>query len=185
MTATMTDAVPVGADGVSSPPALTDAEVARQLMERARTEGVKLVGTGGLVAGLTKTVLSEVGPVQITVPRDRDGSGTSQIVKKRQRRLSGVEDMVISLSARGPTTGEIQAHLAEVYDADISRQTISTITDKVIEGMAEWQNRPLDRVYPVVLIDAIVRHEAPHVRGEVGDLPRRVVAAARPKLRAA
>ncbi len=63
--------------------------------------------------------------------------------------------MVISLSAKGLTTGEIQAHLAEVYGADVSRQTISTITDKVVEGMAEWQNRPLDPVYPVVFIDAI------------------------------
>jgi transposase-like protein len=58
--------------------------------------------------------------------------------------------MVISLSGKGLTTGEIQAHLAEVYDADISRQTISTITDKVLDGMLEWQNRPLDSVYPVI-----------------------------------
>jgi len=62
---------------------------------------------------------------------------------------------VISLSAKGLTTGEIQAHLAEVYDAEVSRQTISTITDKVMEGMAEWQNRPLDPVYPVIFLDAI------------------------------
>ncbi|GAA2536283.1 IS256 family transposase [Winogradskya humida] len=102
-----------------------------------------------------KTVLTEVGPVEITVPRDREGSFEPQIVKKRQRRLSGVEDMVISLSAKGLTTGEISAHLAEVYGADVSRQTISTITDKVIEGMSEWQNRPLDAVYPVVFLDAI------------------------------
>ncbi|WAP57833.1 IS256 family transposase [Streptomyces sp. S465] len=63
--------------------------------------------------------------------------------------------MVISLAAKGLTTGEVQAHLAEVYGADVSRQTISTITDKVLEGMAEWQSRPLDTVYPVVFIDAI------------------------------
>jgi putative transposase len=100
-------------------------------------------------------VLTEVGPVEIAVPRDRDGSFAPQIVKKRQRRLSGVEDMVISLSAKGLTTGEIQAHLAEVYDADISRQTISTITDKVIDGMLEWQNRPLDSGYPVIFLDAV------------------------------
>ncbi|MEU4626958.1 IS256 family transposase [Actinoplanes sp. NPDC023801] len=102
-----------------------------------------------------KTVLTDVGPVEITVPRDRDGSFEPQIVKKRQRRLTGVEDMVLSLSAKGLTTGEISAHLAEVYGADVSRQTISTITDKVMDGMAEWQNRPLDRVYPVVFLDAI------------------------------
>ena len=102
-----------------------------------------------------KTVLTEVGPVHIDVPRDREGSFEPQIVKKRQRRLSGVEDMVISPSAKGLATGEIAAHLAEVYGADVSRQTISTITDKVVEGMTEWQNRPLDAVYPVVFLDAV------------------------------
>jgi putative transposase len=103
----------------------------------------------------SKTVLTEVGPVEIDVPRDRDGSFEPKIVPKRQRRLSGVDELVISLSAKGLTTGEVQAHLAEVYGADVSRQTISTITDRVIEGMAEWQNRPLDPVYPVVFVDAI------------------------------
>lgn len=102
-----------------------------------------------------KTVLTDVGPVEVNVPRDRDGSFEPSIVRKRQRRLSGVEDMVLSLSAKGLTTGEISAHLAEVYGADVSRQTISTITDKVMDGMAEWQNRPLDPVYPVVFLDAI------------------------------
>jgi putative transposase len=102
-----------------------------------------------------KTVLTEVGPVEIEVPRDRDGSFEPKIVAKRQRRLSGVDELVISLSAKGLTTGEVQAHLAEVYGAQVSRQTISTITDKVVEGMAEWQNRPLDPVYPVIFIDAI------------------------------
>jgi putative transposase len=102
-----------------------------------------------------KTVLTDVGPVEIGVPRDRQGSFEPQIVRKRQRRLSGVEDLVLSLSAKGLTTGEISAHLAEVYGAEVSRQTISTITDKVMDGMAEWQNRPLDRVYPVLFLDAI------------------------------
>jgi hypothetical protein len=100
-------------------------------------------------------VVIEVGPVEIDVPRDRDGSFEPQIVRKRQRRLTGVEDMVILLSAKGLTTGEIQAHLAEVYGAEVSRQTISTITDKVLEAMGEWRNRPLDRVYPVVFLDAV------------------------------
>src|SRR4051794_4980946 len=102
-----------------------------------------------------KTVLTEVGPVDIEVPRDRDGSFEPKIVAKRQRRLSGVDELVISLSAKGLTTGEVQAHLAEVYGAQVSRQTISTITDSVVEGMTEWQNRPLDPVYPVIFIDAI------------------------------
>ena len=91
-----------------------------------------------------KTVLTEVGPVEIDVPRDRDGSFEPKIVAKRKRRLCGVDELVISLSAKGLTTGEVQAHLGEVYGAEVSRQTISTITDKVVEGMAEWQDRPLD-----------------------------------------
>lgn len=103
----------------------------------------------------SKTVLTEVGPVEIEVPRDREGSFEPQLVRKRQRRLSGVDEMVLSLSARGLTHGEISAHLAEVYGAEVSKQTISTITDQVIEGMAEWQNRPLDSVYPVVFIDCV------------------------------
>jgi putative transposase len=102
-----------------------------------------------------KTVLTEAGPVDITVPRDRDGSFEPKIVAKRQRRLTGMDDLVISLSAKGLTTGEISAHLAEIYGAEVSKQTISTITDRVMDGMAEWQNRPLDAVYPVVFIDCI------------------------------
>jgi putative transposase len=103
----------------------------------------------------TKTVLTDVGPVEISVPRDVEGSFEPQIVKKRQRRLTGVDEMVLSLSAKGLTHGEISAHLAEVYGAEVSKQTISTITDKVMDGMAEWQSRPLDRVYPVLFVDAI------------------------------
>lgn len=103
----------------------------------------------------TKTVLTDVGPVEVKVPRDVAGTFEPQIVKKRQRRLTGVDEMVLSLSAKGLTHGEISAHLAEVYGADVSKQTITTITDKVMEGMAEWQSRPLDRAYPVVFVDAI------------------------------
>ena len=116
----------------------------------------------------TKTVLTDIGPVEIEVPRDRAGTFEPQIVKKRQRRLSGVDEMVLSLSARGLTHGEISAHLAEVYGAEVSKTTISTITDKVIEGMAEWQNRPLDSVFPVIFIDCI------HVKirdGQVANRP--------------
>jgi putative transposase len=113
-------------------------------------------GTGNSRNGTrSKTVVTDVGPVEIDVPRDRDASFEPQIVRKRQRRLNGVENMVLSLSAKGLTHGEISAHLAEVYGAEVSKQTISTITDKVIEGMTEWQNRPLDRVYPVIFLDAI------------------------------
>lgn len=103
----------------------------------------------------SKTVTTEVGPVEIAVPRDRAGTFEPQLVKKRQRRLGGVDEMVLSLSAKGLTHGEISAHLAEVYGTEVSKSTISTITDSVMAGMAEWQNRPLDRVYPVVFIDCV------------------------------
>ena len=174
------------------PEACLDEEVAKDLLTRARREGVSLVGPGGLLAGLTKTVLetaleaeltdhlgyekhdpvgrngansrngarsktviTEVGPVELDVPRDREGTFEPRIVPKRARRLGGVDELVISLVAKGLTTGEVQAHLAEVYEADVSRETISKITDAVLERMAEWQSRPLDRVYPVLFIDAI------------------------------
>jgi transposase-like protein len=115
-----------------------------------------------------KTVVTEAGPVELDVPRDRDGSFTPQVVRKRQRRLSGVDDLVVSLTAKGLTTGEVAAHLHEVYGARVSKETISTITDRVLDGMGEWQNRPLDAVYPVVFIDAI------HVKirdGQVANRP--------------
>jgi putative transposase len=91
-----------------------------------------------------KTVITETGPVELSVPRDRDSSFEPKIVTKRQRRLTGVDEMVISLSAKGLTHGEICAHLAEVYGAEVSKQTITAITDRVMEGLADWQNRPLD-----------------------------------------
>lgn len=102
-----------------------------------------------------KTVLTDVGPVEVKVPRDVAGTFEPQIVRKRQRRLTGVDEMVLSLSEKGLTHGEISAHLAEVYGAEVSKQTITTFTDKAMEGMAERQSRPLDRVYPVVVVDAI------------------------------
>jgi putative transposase len=169
-----------------------DEQLIEQLADRARAQGLRLTGEGGLLARLTKTViesalegelddhlgyakhdpagrnggdsrngrrgktvLTDVGPVEIGVPRDRDGSFEPQLVAKHQRRLPGVEDLVISLSAKGLTTGEICAHLSEVYGAQVSKQTISTITDRVLEGMAEWQSRPLDVVYPVLFIDCV------------------------------
>ncbi len=104
----------------------------------------------------SKTVLTDVGPVELDVPRDRDGTFEPAIVKKRQRRLDGVDQIVLSLTARGLTTGEVAAHFADVYGASVSKDTISRITEKVTGEMAEWQNRPLDRVYPVIFIDAIV-----------------------------
>src|SRR3954453_19306602 len=104
----------------------------------------------------TKTVLTDnAGPVEIEVPRDREGSFDPQLVKKRERRLGGVDTIVLSWTAKGLTTGEVSAHFAEVYGARVSKDTVSRITDKVMEEMAEWCNRPLEAVYPVVFIDAI------------------------------
>jgi putative transposase len=115
-----------------------------------------------------KTVIAEAGPVELSVPRDRDSSFEPKIVAKRQRRLTGVEDMVISLSAKGLTHGEISAHLAEVYGAEVSKQTITAITDRVMDGIAEWQSRPLDPVYAVVFVDAI---QVKIREGQVADRP--------------
>jgi putative transposase len=186
---TMSSPRAAGGPGVSG----SLSELAGQLLARADAEGVSLVGPGGLLAGLTKTVLetaleaemsehlgyephdpaghnsgnsrngtrtktvlTDIGPIELDVPRDRAGDFEPVIVPKRRRRLSGVDAMVCSLSAKGLTHGEICAHLAEIYGARVSKETITRITDRVMEGMAAWQSRPLDRVYPVVFVDAIV-----------------------------
>lgn len=103
-----------------------------------------------------KTVLTEIGPVEIEVPRDRDGSFEAVIVPKRKRRLDGIDQIVVSLTARGLTTGEIAAYFDEVYGVKVSKDTISRITEKVVGELAEWSSRPLDPLYPVIFVDAIV-----------------------------
>jgi len=104
-----------------------------------------------------KTVLTGAsGTVDLEVPRDRDGTFEPVIVQKRQRRLGEVDEIVLSLYARGLTTGEIAAHFAQVYGASVSKETVSRITDKVIEEMTTWQTRPLNEVYAAIFIDAIV-----------------------------
>jgi len=104
-----------------------------------------------------KTVLTHAtGEVELDVPRDRDGTFEPVIVKKRQRRLNEVDEIVLSLYARGLTTGEISAHFAQIYGASVSKETISRITDKVIEEMTSWASRPLEGVYAAIFIDAIV-----------------------------
>ena len=104
-----------------------------------------------------KTVLTEAtGQVAIEVPRDRDGTFEPVIVKKRQRRLTGVDEIVLSLYANGLTTGEISAHFQHIYGASVSKETVSRITDKVLDEMATWQARPLQGVYAAVFIDAVV-----------------------------
>jgi len=117
----------------------------------------------------SKTIVTEAaGEVRIEVPRDRDGTFAPQVVKKRQRRLSDLDAVVISLYAKGLTTGEISAHFAEVYGASVSKDTVSRITDRVIEDMQAWTSRPLLGVYAAIFIDAIyvkVRD------GQVGNQP--------------
>ncbi len=86
-----------------------------------------------------KTVLTEIGPVEIDVPRDREGTFEPAIVRKRQRLLDGIDQNALSLTAGGLTSGEIAAHFDEVYGAKVGKDTISRITDKVVEDMAEWR----------------------------------------------
>ncbi len=117
----------------------------------------------------TKTVITDIGPIELDVPRDRDASFEPVIVPKRKRRLGGVDQLVLSLSAKGLTHGEISAHMAEIYGAKVSKETITRITDGVLETMVEWQNRPLDAVYPVVFIDAI------HVKIREGQVANRPI----------
>jgi transposase-like protein len=188
-----------------SDPSVVDGLDLRELIGKARAEGVPLAGPDGLLSQITKTVLetalnaemaehlgyekgdpagqgsgnqrngrshetvhTDVGSVRIDVPRDRNGEFEPRIVPKHARRVEGFDDSIISLYAKGLTTGEIQKHLSEIYDVDVSRELISKITDKVVEDMREWQSRPLERVYPVVLIDAI------HVKirdGQVANRP--------------
>ena len=114
-------------------------------------------GSGNSRNGYTpKTVTTEIGEVALAVPRDRNATFEPVTVPKHQRRLDGLSANVISLYAKGLTTGDIQAHLAEIYDTSVSRETISKITDAVLDDMVAWQHRPLDPLYAVVLIDAIV-----------------------------
>jgi putative transposase len=102
-----------------------------------------------------KTVLTTAGSVELEVPRDRNGTFDPAIVPKRKRRLGQVEDMILSLYARGMSTRDITEHLAEVYGARVSAATISRVTDVVVEEIVAWQSRPVDPVYPILYIDAI------------------------------
>ena len=194
-----TPAVPPGREIAAVEPAAVlgqDAwreQLATQLLEQAKAEGMQLVGPDGLLAGITKAVLESalatelteylgyepgeaplgavvnkrnghsektvhtgVGPVRLRVPRDRDGTFEPLVVPKHSRRVDGFDEAVLSLYAKGLTTGEIQAHLLEVYGAEVSRELVSKITDAVVEELMAWRNRPLDRIYPVMFIDAIV-----------------------------
>lgn len=114
-------------------------------------------GSGNSRNGLTaKTLQTEVGPVEVRVPRDRAGTFTPLLVPKNSRRLGGLSDVIISLYAGGMTVRDISHHLQRVYGTEVSPDTISTITDEVLEEVKAWQSRPLDEVYPIVYIDALM-----------------------------
>ena len=150
----------LGPDGLLS-------QVTRAVLERALTEELTGHlgyekhdpagrGSGNNRNGTTgKTVLTDIGAVDLAVPRDRNGTFEPQIVRKGQTRLDGFNERIIALYARGMTTRDIRAHLREIYDVDVSPDLISRVTDAVVEELTEWQARPLDRVYPVIFIDAL------------------------------
>jgi putative transposase len=142
-------------------------ELKRRLLERAL--GAELTehlgyekgdpagrGSGNSRNGYSsKTVIGDDGPIELAVPRDRDSSFEPQIVAKGQTRIEGFDDRIISLYARGLSVREIQAHLHELYDVAVSPDLISRVTDAVLDEVREWQNRPLDPLYPVIFFDAL------------------------------
>jgi putative transposase len=144
------------------------AELTKRLVERAMaaelTEhlGYELHaeppgGAGNTRNGsMPKTLATEHGPVRIRTPRDRNGSFAPQLVRKGQRRFQGFDDKILALYARGLSTRDIEAHLAELYGVQVGRDLISRVTDAVLDDVRAWQSRPLDDVYPVVFLDALV-----------------------------
>ncbi len=104
----------------------------------------------------SKTVITDDDKISIDVPRDRDASFEPLIVKKGQRTFTGFNDKIISMYARGMTVAEIQGHLEEIYKVEVSPDFISNVTDAIIDEVESWQNRPLDKVYPVVFLDCLV-----------------------------
>ena len=104
----------------------------------------------------TKTLQTDQGPVPIDVPRDRNGSFEPQLVKKHQRRFDGFDDKILALYARGMSVRDIQAHLSELYGTEISPDLISTVTDAVVEEVQAWQSRPIEAVWTIVYLDALV-----------------------------
>ena len=103
-----------------------------------------------------KTVHTDAGSVPVEMPRDRDSSFEPRLIPKHQRRLSGFNELVISLVARGMTVRDTREHLAEIYGVDVSPELISKVTDAIIPELRAWQSRPLDPVYPIMYLDAIV-----------------------------
>lgn len=102
-----------------------------------------------------KTVQTDTGPLELQIPRDRDGDFEPKLVKKHHRRIEGFDDKVISLYARGMSTRDIQGHLQELYGTEVSPDLISRITDAVTDEITTWQRRPLEPLWPIVFLDAI------------------------------
>jgi putative transposase len=114
-------------------------------------------GVGDTRNGSTpKTLQTEQGPVGIRTPRDRNGSFEPRLVRKGQRRFEGFDEKILALYSRGLSTRDIEAHLADMYGVQVGRDLISRVTDAVMEDVREWQQRPLDDVYPIIFLDALV-----------------------------
>jgi len=113
-------------------------------------------GTNSRNGKTTKTVTSESGDLPLDVPRDRNSEFEPKIIKKHQRRFEGFDSQILSLYARGMTTRDIQNHIKEIYDVDVSPELVSQVTNEIINEVKEWQARPIDTMYPVVFFDAIV-----------------------------
>jgi len=116
----------------------------------------------------TKTLKGDFGELPLETPRDRNGSYEPKIIGKNQTRFTGFDDKIISMYARGMSTREIQGHLEEIYKVEVSPTLISNVTEAVMEEVKSWQSRPLDSVYPIVYLDALVVkiRETGHVRNK-------------------
>src|ERR1051326_3329676 len=138
-----------------------NAELTHQLgYEKHDTQGR---GSGNSRNGKSRKKLKgDFGEIEIEVPRDREGEFEPKIVPKHQRRFDGFDDKILSMYARGMTTREIQEHLQEIYGVEVSPGLISEVTDAVMEEVKEWQSRPLEPLYPILFLDALMakmRHE--------------------------
>jgi transposase-like protein len=148
---------------------------------QAKPEG----GTNHRNGSSTKTVLTDAGSLRIEVPREREGTFEPQLIGKHERRLTGFDDKIIAMYARGMTVREIQGFMAEMYAVDVSPDLISSVTDAVMSEVTAWQSRPLEAMYPVVFFDAlrvkirqdgVVRNKAVYLAlGMLGDGTRDIL----------
>src|SRR5919107_538542 len=133
----------------------------KALAERALNAEIDhhLAGEGGVSNSRNgygaKTVITDTGTIALQVPRDRQASFDPQLIAKYQRRFPGFDDKIVSMYARGMSTREIQGHLRELYGIEVSPDLVSAVTDAVLDEVAEWQNRPLEALYPLVFFDAL------------------------------